>query len=116
MIFEPGGAFGRRAIGGLQTVRLRARHVALISAIALVAISIVAVADHRSKQQRIQHASVASWLCTYRGVRCHEEKPDAIGNRWHRRERIYQASDALLAVIGTVSFLLPTVRRRSSGT
>ena len=116
MIFETARAYGTRAIGGLQMIRLRACYVALISAIALVAISIVAVADHRSKQHRMQRASVANWFCKHRGVRCDEEKPDAIGDRWHRRERIYQASDALLAIIGTVSFFLPTVRRRSSGT
>jgi hypothetical protein len=106
--------FARAAIGGLQTTRLRARHVALISAIALVAVSIVAVADHRSKQQRMRRASVANWFCTHRGVRCDEEESQAIGERWHRRERIYQASVALLVVIGTASFLLPAVRRRSS--
>jgi hypothetical protein len=64
----------------------------------------------------MRRASVASWFCTHRGVRCDEEKPDAIGERWHRRERIYQISVALLVVIGTASLLVPAVRRRSSST
>ena len=87
----------------------------LISAIALVAVSIVAVADHRSKEHRMRRASIADWSCTRRGVRCDEEEPRVIEERWNRRERIYQTSVALLVVIGTVSFLLPAVRPRSSG-
>jgi hypothetical protein len=63
----------------------------------------------------MQRASIASWSCTHRGVRCAEEKPYAIEKRWNRRERIYRASAALLVVIGAVSILFPAVSRRSSG-
>jgi len=94
--------------------RIRAPYVALISAVLLVVIVIVAVVDHRAKQQRVRRASVASWFCTHRGLRCNEETPEAIGDRWHRRERIYQASVALVFVIGAASVLVPAMRRRSS--
>jgi hypothetical protein len=99
---------------GLRKIRIAPRHVALIGAIALVAISIVAVADHRSKQHRIQRASVASWWCTHRGVRCDEETTDAIGDRWHRRERIYEGTVAVILITGVVSVALATRRRRTS--
>ena len=98
---------------GVRRPRIRALYVALLSAIALVVIVVVAVADHRAKQQRVRRASVASWFCTHRGLRCGEETPESIGDRWHRRERIYQASVALVFVIGAASVLVPVVRRRS---
>jgi hypothetical protein len=85
----------------------------LISATALVVIVIVAVADHRTKQHRMRRASVASWSCTHRGIRCGEETPQAIEDRWHRHERIYQASVAFVLIIGAASILVPMVRRRS---
>ena len=90
--------------------RIRALHIAVISAIALVVIVIVAVADHRAKQHRIRRASVASWLCTHRGLRCNEETAEAIGDRWHTRERIYQVSVALVLAIGAASVLVTASR------
>jgi hypothetical protein len=87
----------------------------LISALALVVIAVVAVIDHRAKQHAVSRASVASWFCTHRGLRCGEETPQRIGERWHRRERIYQVSVALVLVIGGSAVLIPMVRRRSAG-
>jgi hypothetical protein len=90
----------------------RARVYALVSVLALVALTSIAVIDHRSKEDRLQRAREAEFLCTRDGMRCNEEKPASIQQGWHERERFYRGAFAIFVLVGAGSLIIPNVHLR----
>ena len=74
------------------------------SVIAMIAISLIAVLDHRHKNAVLYRLNDAPWYCANKHLRCDEAREAAsTERRWNAREAGYKSS---LAVIGTVSALL----------
>lgn len=67
---------------------------------AIVAVSVIAVFDHRMKVGRMDRAHVDSWLCVHRGTGCGRPTAAAIEASWAERENAYAATVGILAVVG----------------
>jgi hypothetical protein len=107
------GALFRRGSGN-KTIVLRKLSpwswAGLGALLGVVVVTVIAVVDHQRKTHRMNDASVAAWYCDHRGIRCDEERPDAIEDRWVERERAYKTTFGVLLFVGGVAVV---ARRRS---
>jgi hypothetical protein len=82
--------------------------VGVLCAVAAAVLVLVAVNDHRDKQERMHDAHRALWSCRRDGTACDAPSPASIERAWNRRERGYAAGIALagLGVVGGIAFTL----------
>jgi hypothetical protein len=80
--------------------------------LATVVVGVVAVADHRHKQDVRAAAQEDAWFCRHgRPSACREFDEEAYEQRWERRELAYRLSFVVLAA-GGLTFLLVAARQR----
>ena len=94
----------------------RAFHRHKLSLVALAAagiIGLVAIADHRNKQARINRAEVSEWFCKHRGQRCGGPSSRRIEDHWNERQLGYEAIVAVLAGFAVVRTARVSLRKRS---
>jgi hypothetical protein len=68
------------------------------------AISLIAILDHRAKQQRLNAAQVREWYCVNIGTHCGGPSSAEIERHWQWRQYGYEAFVALVSGVGLVSF------------
>jgi hypothetical protein len=78
-----------------------------------VVIAAIAVADHRNKQSRADHAQLEAWYCVHEGTRCGGPSAEGIERHWNERQIAYEAAVAILAGCGLAYLVLPGRQRRS---
>lgn len=72
-------------------LRIARRHHASIICLALAAtVGLVAIADHRNKQDRMNRAEHAEWDCAHKQVRCGGPSSNSIEVHWNQRQWMYQ--------------------------
>lgn len=80
--------------------------------LAAVVVGVVAVADHRHKQDVRAAAQEDAWFCRHgRPAACREFDEDAYERRWEHRELAYRLSFVVLTAAG-LTFVLVATRRR----
>jgi len=71
--------------------------------IAVIAIAVTAVFDHRHKNAALLPRSDAAWYCEHKHVRCDEARQAAsIESRWHARETGYKGAFVLISGVTVV--------------
>jgi hypothetical protein len=88
------------------------RYAIALSLIALLLISAVAVADHRSKQAQIRRAEVSAWRCAHFGTQCDAADPRQIESAWNAREHGYVAAMIAFSLIAAGSRLVSVRQAR----
>ena len=104
---RPGtAALAQRAVGRV------AWRVLLLVCVCASALAIVAVLDHRHKNQRIDRAELAEWYCVHFGMGCGGVRAASIERRWNEREVVYKGAMCVLAAVGAASALGLRPRRQ----
>jgi hypothetical protein len=82
--------------------------------LAAVVVGVVAVADHRHKQDVRAAAQEDAWFCKHgRPSACRDFDEVAYEERWERRELAYRLSFVVLAAAG-LTLVLVSVRQRNA--
>ncbi|HEY3542582.1 MAG TPA: hypothetical protein VGK79_08565 [Gaiellaceae bacterium] len=66
-------------------------------------IGVIAVADHRWKQRRMNRVEVGEWYCVHFGTRCPRPSSATIERRWNDRQLAYEI--AVAAIGGAAVFV-----------
>jgi hypothetical protein len=90
--------------------------LATAALVAIAAISIAAVLDHRHKDAVRRSVNGAEWYCVHHGLRCAEARRSAsVERRWNRRETFYKGSIAVLAGVIVVMGAMRLAARPARG-
>jgi hypothetical protein len=84
--------------GGMGFLR-RYRAPVVLLAIALL-VGVVAIADHRWKQRRIERVEVEDWFCRHRGIDCTRASVRTMERHWNERQVVYEVVVASLGIAG----------------
>lgn len=83
---------------------LRRHLLTLLCFAAAGAIGVVAIADHRDKQRRIDRAQVGEWYCAHVGTECYGPSSEKIERHWQERQWGYEIAVVALSAFALVRF------------
>ena len=74
-------------------------------------IGVIAVADHRWKQRRMNRAEVGEWYCVHVGTRCGGASSGTIERRWNERQLAYEVAVSTIAAAAVAVAAYRAARR-----